>query len=111
MSEPAAGTTAIDTTALRSAAGDVSNAAASIAVGVAAYDSIPIDTLSLLFGPVGGEFLAAFDAATQRHRDVVAHTGRVLDGAAEVMRVGADAIDAADTAGAQAIDAAGVRQV
>ena len=107
MSEPTAGITAVDTAALRSAADGVSSAGACLSAGVAAYNDIPIETLSLVLGPIGGDFLAAFDAATQRHRDVVSHAGRVLDASGELMRASANALDMVDESGAESIASAG----
>lgn len=106
MTEPTR-TTAADTAALRTAARDVDGAAAALQSGLAAYDSIPIDTLSVVFGPVGGEFLAAFDAATGRHREVVRHAERVLDASGRLLVATADAYEAVDNHGADAIGTAG----
>lgn len=106
MTEPT-GTTAADTAALRSAARDVDGAATALQSGLAAYDSIPIETLSVVLGPMGGDFLAAFDAATGRHRDVVRHAERVLDASGRLMVATADAYELVDGQGADALRTAG----
>ena len=102
----AAGTTAVDPQELDRVGAELENAAALVSDGLAAYESIPIDVLAVALGPVGGEFLAAFDAATTRHRHLLAHTGRCVGAAGQLCRACASAFDGVDTSAADTLNAA-----
>ena len=102
----AAGTTAVDPRELERVGAELENASSLVSDGLAAYESIPIDVLSVALGPVGGEFLAAFDAATTRHRQLLAHTGRCVGAAGELCRACARAFEGVDESAAGSLNTA-----
>ncbi|WP_333620064.1 type VII secretion target [Dietzia sp.] len=99
--------TSMDPQALASVGSDLQRAAAAVQEGLSAYESIPIEELSVALGPVGGEFLAAFDAATTRHRDLLAHSARCVDAAGRLCSTCARSYESLDAWGAGALTAAG----
>lgn len=70
-------------------------------------DSLPLEALVPVVGPVGGEFMAALLAATSRHRDVLAGVARVTDAAGDLIVETARLYEDTDAAGADAIGTAG----
>lgn len=102
----ASGTTAVDPRELERVGAELENASALVSDGLAAYESIPMDVLAVALGPVGGEFLAAFDAATTRHRQLLAHTGRCVGAAGQLCRACANAFEGVDDSAAGSLNAA-----
>lgn len=105
---PAAGTTSVDPRELERVGAALLGASQVVSDGLAAYESIPIEALSVALGPVGGEFLAAFDAATTRHRALLAHTGRCVGAAGDLCQACARAFEGVDDSAAGTLSATGV---
>lgn len=72
-----------------------------------AVNSLPIDAVAPVVGPVGADFMSALLAATDRHRDVLAGVARVTDAAGRLVLESGRLYEESDTAGAAAIGAAG----
>jgi hypothetical protein len=72
-----------------------------------AVDSVPIDAVAPVVGPVGADFMSALLAATARHREVLAGVARVTDAAGRLVLETGRTFEDADSAGAAAIGAAG----
>lgn len=70
-------------------------------------DSLPLEAVAPVVGPVGAEFMAALMAATARHREVLAGLARVTDAAGDLVLETARVFEDTDAAGAWAIGAAG----
>lgn len=104
----AAGTTSVDPRELERVGTGLLNASALVRDGLAAYESIPIEALAVALGPVGGEFLAAFDAATTRHRELLAHTGRCVGAAGQLCQACARAFEGVDDSAAGTLSATDV---
>lgn len=72
-----------------------------------AVDTLPIDAVTPVVGPVGADFMSALLAATARHREVLAGVARVTDAAGQLVLETGRAFSEVDSAGAGAIGAAG----
>ncbi|HMT48772.1 type VII secretion target [Dietzia sp. UBA5065] len=72
-----------------------------------AVDTLPIDAVAPVVGPVGADFLSALLAATARHREVLAGAARVSDAAGRLVLETARVYQDTDSGGAEAIGAAG----
>lgn len=70
-------------------------------------DSLPLEAVAPVVGPVGAEFMSALMSATARHREVLAGVARVTDAAGDLVLESARLFEGTDTAGAGAIGAAG----
>jgi len=73
-----------------------------------AVDSVPIDAVAPVVGPVGADFMSALLAATARHREVLAGVVGVTDAAGQLVLETGRVLADADAAGADGIGAAGV---
>lgn len=74
-----------------------------------AVDTLPIDAVAPVVGPVGADFMSALLAATARHREVLGGVTHVTDAAGELVLETCRLFEESDTAGADAIGAAGRR--
>lgn len=70
-------------------------------------DSLPLEAVAPVVGPVGAEFMSALMSATARHREVLAGVARVTDAAGDLVVESARLFEDTDTSGAGAISAAG----
>lgn len=70
-------------------------------------DSLPLEAVAPVVGPVGAEFMSALMSATARHREVLAGVARVTDAAGDLVLESARLFEGTDTAGAGAIASAG----
>lgn len=71
-----------------------------------AVDTLPIDEVAPVLGPVGADFTSALVAATARHRDVLAGVARVSDAAGRLVLETSRLYEDADSGAASAIGAA-----
>lgn len=101
------GITSMDPAALASVGSDLHEAARAVEGGLAVYESVPMETLAVVLGPIGGEFLAAFDAATTRHRELLHHAARCVDAAGTLCVTCAQAYGRLDAWHAGSLAAAG----
>lgn len=72
-----------------------------------AVDTLPIDAVAPVVGPVGADFMSALLAATARHREVLTGATRVADAAGHLVLETCRLYEDSDVAGADAIGAAG----
>ncbi|AVZ38838.1 MULTISPECIES: type VII secretion target [unclassified Dietzia] len=72
-----------------------------------AVDSLPLDEVAPVLGPVGADFMSALLAATARHREVLAGVARVSDAAGHLVLETGRVYTESDVGGAEAIGAAG----
>lgn len=79
----------------------------SLGAALQAVDSLPIDAVAPVVGPVGADFLSALLAATARHRDVLAGVTRVTDAAGQLVLETGRVFEDSDVGGAETIGAAG----
>ena len=101
------GTIDVHVDGLRELGTGLTTLAGTLGTALETADSLPIEALVPVVGPVGGEFMAALLAATQRHRDVLAGVARVTDAAGDLIVETARLYEDTDAAGADAIRAAG----
>ena len=71
-----------------------------------AVDSLPIDAVAPVLGPVGADFMSALLTATARHREVLAGVARVSDAAGQLVLETGRLYSETDAAGADALGAA-----
>lgn len=79
----------------------------SLGATLQAVDSLPIEAVAPVVGPVGADFLSALLAATARHRDVLAGVTRVTEAAGQLVLETGRVFEDSDVGGAEAIGAAG----
>ena len=72
-----------------------------------AVDSLPLEAVAPVVGPVGAEFMSALLAATERHREVLGGVTRVADAAGGLVLETCRLYEESDVAGAEAIGRAG----
>lgn len=72
-----------------------------------AVDTLPIDAVAPVVGPVGADFMSALLAATARHREVLWGVTRVTDAAGQLVLETSRLYEDSDAAGADAIGTAG----
>lgn len=70
-----------------------------------AVDTVPIDAVAPVVGPVGADFMFALLAATARHREVLSGVVRVTDAAGDLVLQTCRLYEESDVAGADAISA------
>lgn len=71
-----------------------------------AVDTLPIDAVAPVVGPVGADFMSALLAATARHREVLTGVTRVADAAGDLVLTSCRLYEESDVTGADAISAA-----
>lgn len=69
-------------------------------------DSLPLEAVAPVVGPVGADFMSALLSATARHREVLAGVARVTDAAGDLVLESARLFEDTDSTGAGAIGAA-----
>ena len=101
------GTIDVHVDGLRGLGAGLTTLAETLGGALEAVDSLPIEAVVPVVGPVGAEFMAALLAATSRHREVLAGVAGVTDAAGDLVLQTARLFEGADASGAGAISAAG----
>lgn len=72
-----------------------------------AVDTLPIDAVAPVVGPVGADFMSALLAATARHREALSGVTRVTGAAGDLVLETSRVYEETDVAAADALGAAG----
>ncbi|HHX85078.1 MAG TPA: hypothetical protein GX694_07060 [Actinomycetales bacterium] len=81
----ATGTTAVHLEGLHDLGTGLGTLADQLGAALQAVDTLPIDAVSPVLGPVGADFLSALLDATARHREVLTDLTRVTGAAADLV--------------------------
>lgn len=73
-----------------------------------AVDTVPVEAVAPVLGPVGADFMSALLSATARHRDVLAGVARVTDAAGALVMETGRVFEESDAEGARAVGTAGL---
>lgn len=101
------GTIDVHVDGLRELGTGLTTLAGTLGSALETVDSLPLEAVAPVVGPVGAEFMSALMAATARHREVLAGVARVTDAAGDLVLETARVFEDTDAAGAGAISAAG----
>ena len=103
----AGGLTAVQIDGLVELGGGLGALADQLGSALRAVDSLPLDAVGPVLGPVGGEFVGALHAATARHREVLADLTRVAGAAGDLVLQTGRMLGDADAATAAALPSGG----